>query len=149
MRNRIADEELAAVVGVRPVRCIERRSAGTETGDRSCRRQVFREVANALQCVRHNGIEVHRIDLTQPPVAAEEKRLVLDHRTAKGRAKIVDVQRRLAGLAMRSRVEVGFAMKLKHRAMDLVCARLCHYGHYTGSSAAILCAEVIRLDNKL
>src|ERR1700731_445538 len=36
MRDGVADEELAAVVGVRLVRCIERSRAGAKTGRRCC-----------------------------------------------------------------------------------------------------------------
>jgi len=44
-------------------------------------------------------LKLHRIDLTQPPVAAKEKRLILDDRTAESRAEIIDVQRRSCSLA--------------------------------------------------
>src|SRR5258708_5492602 len=149
MRNRIADEELAAEVGIRLVRCIQRRSTCAKTGCRCCRRQVFREIADALQRVWHDGIEVHRIDLTQSPIAAKEKRLIFNNRTAERRTEIVNMQRGLAGLPVRGRVEVGFAMELKDGAMHLVGAGLGDDGYDAGACAAVLRAEVIRLYNEL
>ena len=70
MRNRIADEELAAIIRIRPVRCIQRRRTGAEAGNRGRRRKILRKVADTLQRVRHDRIEVHRIDLTQQKLLA-------------------------------------------------------------------------------
>src|SRR5205085_9987405 len=108
-----------------------------------------REVAGSLQSIRHHGIEVHRGDLAQSSVAAEEKDLVLYDRAAEGRTEVINMQWCPAGLRVRSRVEIGLAVKLEDGAVYCVCAGLGNDSHNPRAGAPVLRAEVIRLDDKL
>ena len=113
------------------------------------RRQVFRKIAGALQCIRNDCVEVLRGYLPQTAVAAEEEYLVPHDRAADRRAETVDVFWRPCCLKITVGIEVRLLMKFEDRTVHLVCAGLRQNGYNTSARATILRAEVIRLNIEL
>ena len=144
MRDRVADDESAAVVGDGFVSGRESRCACAQTaGDRRGGRKVLREVARALQGVRHDRVEGLRVDFTQSAVAAEEEDPVLPRRAADGCAEAIAVQRGACGLQIAVGVEVCFLVELENGTVNLIGAGLRDDRNDTGAGAAIFGAEVV------